>query len=305
MKKRLLEFFLAAAILWGAISTFLYLQLKNNPRVVAVTTGLNSSFSQENFQLGEMEKITFLRQYLERYFNYDSNNFWQTQASLSFLMAQDLRDKRLEEVRRLRDKIQQKNLIQKAQIVSLASSGKNSFTALINQQIIEGQTKTSDLNITLHLELAATERTLENPWGLLVKRMDFQKSTTEMSAFENHLKITQKIPMIITFPCAIQNIENANEAVLKTKITTFNVSEIQITTAESLKAPVAMKALCKDLEFSFEIVAADQNQDLFKAFPLQSGVVRKKEQLGSSPQVRKKDIYEEAVEKALRSKGSN
>ncbi|MDG0817792.1 hypothetical protein [Bdellovibrio svalbardensis] len=306
MKKKLLEILLSLAILWAATSTFLYVQLKNNPRVVAVTTGLNSPSSPENFQLGEMEKITFLRQYLERYFNYDSNNFWQTQASLSFLMAPELRDRRLEEVRRLREKIQQKNLIQKAQLISLSSKGPNSFEALITQQLIEGQNKTSDLNITIQMELSTTERTLENPWGLVVKHMEILAPTTDAAPFNSHLKIIAKNPLIITFPCAIQNIENSNEADVKTKITTFNVSEIQITTAKGLSAPVTMKALCKDSEFSFELSAVDKQQDLFKAFPLESGTARKKDlPTSTQPKVRKKDIYEEAVERALRSKGSN
>ncbi len=305
MKRRLLEFLLAIAIVWSATSTFLYLQLKNNPRVVAVTTGSNSSLPQENFQLGEMEKITFLRQYLERYFNYDSNNFWQTQASLSFLMAPELRDKRLQEVRRLREKIQQRNMNQKAQLVTLSSKGRNTFEAVITQQIIDGQTKTSDLSFKVDLELDTTERTLENPWGLVVKQMDIFPPSTEAIPFQNNLKIAEKVPLILTFPCAIENIENSDES-LKTKITTFNVSEIQITTGHGLKNPVQMKALCKDSEFSFTITAATADQDLFKAFPLTSATTRKKElPTSTQPRPRQKDIYEEAVEKALRSKGSN
>ncbi|HEX7676180.1 MAG TPA: hypothetical protein VF412_18530 [Bdellovibrio sp.] len=306
MKKVVLEILLAIAIIWASTSTFLYLQLKNNPRVVAVTTGVNSSLSQESVQLSELEKITFLRQYLDRYFTYDSNNFWQSQTSLTFLMAPELRASRIDEVRRLREKIQQKNLTQKSDLLSLASQGNNRFSAVISLQLNEDQNK-SILITTLSLELGSTERTLENPWGLLVRKMDFVKSSTDAIAFNSHLKIKPKVPLSITLPCAIENIESSSETTLKTKITTLNVSEIQLSTASSLKEPVQMKALCKDKEFSFDVVSANENPDLFVAFPISAGVERKKEiPTANQPgKPRKKDIYEKTIENVLGIKVDN
>ena len=231
MNKRFGPVLFILVLIWAVTSTYMYLRLKNNPMVVAVTTGMNSSpLSQESFQLSEMEKVTFLRQYLDRYFNYDANNFWQSQTSLSFLMAPDLRDRRIAEVRRLREKVQQKNISQKAQLLSLKSLGQNRFEAMMKVQITEEQNKTSDLTMTLQMELGKTERTLENPWGLLVQRMDFTNSSSGALSFDPALKIKEKTPLIVTLPCAIENIESSDEAVLQTKITTWNVSEIQLTT---------------------------------------------------------------------------
>lgn len=301
MKKWVLPSLLVITTTWAATSTWLYQQLKNNPKVIAVTTGnTGPSLPQENLQLSEMEKITFLRQYLDRFFNYDSNNFWQTQTSLSFLMAPELRDRRIEEVRRLREKIQQKNLIQKAQLVSLSSTGPNKFSALVTLQITESN-QTSTLNTSWNLELTSAERTLENPWGLLVRRMDMAKSTTDAFQLPTALRIHNTVPLLLTLPCALENIESSSEADLKTKITTMNISEIQLTTAAPLKAPVHLKALCKDTEFSFEVTEAGPEQDLFKAYPATAGVVRKKEVPAPAQRYRPrpKDIYDKTIEKVL------
>lgn len=305
MKIKVLTTALIFAIAWAIGATFMYLQLKNNPRVVAVTTAAPSTLNQENLQLSEMEKITFLRQYLERFFNFDSNNFWQTQTSLSFLMAPDLRNQRIEEVRRLRDKIQQKNLVQKGQLLTLSSNGKDKFTAQVHTETIEENGTKNELNSYLSLELVSTERTLENPWGLLVKQMKFEKSSSDPQVFASSLAIKEKVPLTITLPCAIENIENPKEDVLKTKITTMNVSEIQLTTPSPLTAPVTMKALCKDTEYTFEVKAGGQESDLFVAFPASVAVVRKKEVPTAPSKPRKKDIYDKTIENVLGIKVEN
>lgn len=300
MNKRVLEILLVVAILWGATSTYLYLQLKNNPKVVAVTS-LNPLLPQENVQLNELEKITFLRQFLDRYFNYDSNNFWQSQTSLSFLMSPELRDKHIEETRRLREKIQQRNAARKGQIISLSAQG-NNFDALIGIEIKEGQEPKTDLNSVVQLSLGTTERTLENPWGLVVKKMDFVKSSSDTPSFNSTLKIKEKVPLAITLPCAIENIESSSESALSTKITTLNVSEIQLSATNPLKETIHMKAYCKDLEFVFDVASTSTNPDLFKAFPLSAGIVRKKEVPvinQAAPKKRQKDIYDKAIEKMM------
>lgn len=302
MKPKILYVLLGFSILWASVVSFLYIRLKNNPRVIAVTTGLNSSMATDNLQLGELEKVTYLRQYLDRYFNYDSNNFWQTQTSLSFLMAPELRGLRIEEVRRLREKIQQKNLTQKSQLLSLASQAPGQFIAQLAVQITEGQHQTSKLNITLNLELESTERTLENPWGLLVKQMKFLKSNPDEVPFSSLLKIQRNMPLTITLPCAIENIESSSEEEIKTKITTLNISEVQLTTDVALSSPVQMKALCRDSEFDFQVAGSNQEADLFKAFPQSQGRQRKKELPPSNPRYakpRSKDIYEKTIENVL------
>ncbi|WP_246845654.1 hypothetical protein [Bdellovibrio sp. ZAP7] len=136
MKKHLWQILFAASFLWASVVSVLYWQLRSNPRVIAITTDMSGADKDrpQNFQLSEMEKVTFMRQYLDRYFTYDSNNFWQSQTSLTFLMSQNLREKRIQEVQRLRDKIQSKSLNQRSLLLSLTNTGGNQYRALLSLQ---------------------------------------------------------------------------------------------------------------------------------------------------------------------------
>lgn len=299
MKKHLWQILFAASFIWASVVSVLYWQLRSNPRVIAITTDMSGGAKDrpQNFQLSEMEKTTFLRQYLERYFTYDSNNFWQTQTSLSFLMSQNLREKRIQEVQRLREKIQSKSLNQRSTLLSLTNAGGTNYHALLSLQISEEQNKVSQLFVSVNLNIDDTERTLENPWGLMITQMAIPKTTPESTALANTLGIREKSPLVITFPCAIENVEGSPESSLETKITTLNVSEIQLTTSKNLAAEVKMTAYCKDKEYHFTIAKADKDSDLFRAFTADLAQIRKVE--SGSGKTKKKDIYDKTIENVL------
>ncbi len=295
MKTRVLSVLLAASVIWASVVTYLYWQLKNNPRVVAVTIDAGKE-SLQNIQMGEMERMTFLRQYLERFFNYDSNNFWQSQTSLAFLMAPKLGEERIREVSRLREKVQQKNMSQIGRLISLKLLSDGSYKALLQLQITE-DTQKNQLFATTQIRLNTTERSLENPWGLVVSEMKFTGTTPQEPAFPSQVFASHQNPTLLTFPCAIENIENPREQDLKIKITTLNISELQITAAKTFSGSAALIAICKDREFKFEISAYGKERDLFAAFPATAGNERRRETVPAK--AKKKDIYEKTIENVL------
>ncbi|WP_413557860.1 hypothetical protein [Bdellovibrio sp. HCB209] len=298
MKKHLWQILFAASFIWASVVSVLYWQLKSNPRVIAITTDMTGGADKrpQSLQLSEMEKTTFLRQYLERYFTYDSNNFWQTQTSLSFLMSPSLREKRIQEVQRLRDKIQSKSLNQRSTLLALTNVGGNSYHAVLSLQISEAQGKASQLYIKANLKIDDTERTLENPWGLMISEMAFPQTSPEPVSLTGTLGIRAQSPLVITFPCAIENVESSPESSLETKITTLNVSEIQLTTAGKLATAVQMIASCKDKEYHFTVTASEKESDLFRAFTADLAQTRKIQAPGKA---KKKDIYDKTIENVL------
>lgn len=295
MKTRILSVLLAISVLWAAVVSYLYWQLKNNPRVVAVTIDAGKE-SLQNIQMGEMERMTFLRQYLERFFNYDSNNFWQSQTSLAFLMVPKLGEERIREVSRLREKVQQKNMSQIGRLISLKLLADGSYKAQLQLQITE-DTQKNELYATSQIRLSPTERSLENPWGLVVSEMKFISTTPQVPAFNPQVFASHQNPTLLTFPCAIENIENPREQDLKIKITTLNISELQITATKSFTGTASMLAICKDREFKFEISSEGKERDLFAAFPISAGNERRRET--APAKAKKKDIYEKTIENVL------
>lgn len=292
MKTKILSALLILSLAWAGTVSFLYWKLKSNPRVIAVTMEAGKE-SLQNMQLGDLEKMTFLRQYLERFFNYDSNNFWQSQTSLAFLMAPNLAEQRVREINRLREKIQQKNFSQGGTLKSIRQQSDGSYEAVVYLQINEDSQK-RNLYVTTRLRLQEAERTLENPWGLLVREMNFA-SSPQAAPFSAKFSIQAQSPTVLTFPCAIENIENSDEKNLKIKITTLNVSELQLTPGKTLPECLALTATCKDLEFKLELVQNKDLRDLYVAVPFEAGTLRKKETV----KTRKKDIYDKTIENVL------
>lgn len=293
MKTRLLVIFLGLSLLWASTVSVFYWRLKNNPRVIALTMDAGKEALQSQ-QMGEMERLTFLRQYLERFYNYDSNNFWQSQTSLAFLMTPKLSEERIREVSRLREKVQQKNLSQSGKITSLRLQADGTYEATARLLITD--TQKNELYMTTRVRLENTERTLENPWGLMVSEMKFASSTAA-PALPSQIHVSHQIPTLLTFPCAIENIENPREQDLKIKITTLNISELQITPTKNLAGLIPLIAVCKDMEFKFELSTEGLSKDLFFAFPIDAGLARRKEVTPSKG--RKKDIYEKTIENVL------
>ena len=297
MKNRVWPLIALLAIIWALTMTGYAWKLRRQPQVVPVL--IDNPNSQG--PVAEMEKLTFLRQFLERYFNYDSNNFWQTQTSLAFLMTPDLAEKRVREVSRLRERIQAKNFSQAGFLQGLRMRNQG-FEAAVFLQITENQEKKS-LATHLEVNLKNTERTLENPWGLLVDRLSFANENSTPNATSakppesDSLSVRSTTPLVVTFPCALENIRNPLENLLKTKITTLNVSELQITVSRDLETPVSVTASCRDLDFEFQLRSDLGVADLLKGFTLTSGRPRKKENLHG--QRKQKDAYEKTIESVM------
>lgn len=285
--------------IWASVASFLYLRLKNNPRVIAVTTEIGRDILP-NSKVSDLERVTYLRQFLERYFNYDSENFWPSQTSLSFLMSPDLRAERVSEVSRLREKIQQKNLLQKARINSIRLTSDLHYVAqitLLTKTHTDIESAPEQLFVSVILSLEASDRTLENPWGILVKTMSFSPSPTEFAS-DLSFNLSQTTPLTITFPCSLQNVETSGNQKIETKITTLNVSELQILATDAkLEPPEELIALCRDQEFHLSLTGNEKlERNVYFNLESRMGEARRRDHLGKP---KGKDIYEQTIEKVL------
>ncbi|KHD89324.1 MAG: hypothetical protein OM95_04150 [Bdellovibrio sp. ArHS] len=300
MKTKVLSALLLLTLLWGTLITYQYWQLKNNPRVVAIALDAGRNTMGQT-QANELEKLTFLRQFLERYYNYDSNNFWQSQTALAALMTPRLADGRVREVNRLRDKIQQKNLSHLSRLVTLQKVGTESYQAVTELQITEAansneETTQSRLYISTNLTIQTAERTLENPWGLLVSDMKIENSSTQAKALPAQIRISKNAPTVLLFPCPVESLENSFEKNLNIKITTLNVSELQLTPLEGAPEQMTLSASCRNEDFKLDLATASTTQDLYVAIPKELGNARKKVPATKS---RPKDVYDKTIESVL------
>ncbi|UOF02639.1 hypothetical protein [Bdellovibrio reynosensis] len=294
MKTKILVLLLIVTTTWATAVSYFYWKLKNNPRVIAITMDTGKE-SLQQVHLGEMEKLTFLRQYLERYFNYNSNNFWQSQTSLAALMVPEQGKKRIREVSRLKEKTEQKNLSQLGQLSSLRLLPDGSYEALVSLQISEEAKSNQNLFIKTNLKIHVTERSLENPWGLLVEERSFSSSPSA-PLLQPAVLVQKTISSFVTIPCVVEQIENPSDQI-KIKTVTLNNSELQITPEKNAPAEAMVKAKCKEIEFSIALQQSQNQRDLYVALPLEASVARPKEM--AQPAKRKKDSYDKTIENVL------
>lgn len=294
MRPPTLKFLLVINFFWALTASSLYLHLRSNPRVIALPLEPSSGIHSQS--LADIEVNNFLRQFLEQYLNYSSQTFWQSQMNLTQLMTRSLAESRIHEIQKSKEKIHSKNISQKGTILKITELAKNKYRSEVKVSLNENSQTKNILFLNLMIELIPSDRTMENPWALLVSDIQIQSSTSQEPSFLKQLQTRIGRTSFLTLPCAIENIENPDDKNLKIKITTMNISEIQLSTSSKI-LPTKLIASCREQEFQFDLKSDSQEHTLFLNFPVLAGQSRSnKNQLGAK---KEKDIYDKTIEKVL------
>lgn len=273
LRSRILSFLCVFLFVWATTATYQYFQLKKNPLLIKLPDSNSSG-------LEALEKVNFLRQFSDRFLNYDRDNFWQTQLTLTSLMAPSLRQERKSEVQRMKDVIEKKSFSQRANLISIEFAP--NFNWISNYQITTQENgKKEQFQISLHYEMTETERTMENPWGLLIQQIKTQnKSELLNNKNPKTLYLTDHSPLLMNFPCQVENIEVPNDPPIAFKLTTLNTTEVQVFKKRDFSEPILGKALCRSGYFTFQISSSPkENQTAllnFQESDLQKEVIKKK-----------------------------
>jgi hypothetical protein len=280
---------------WAGVATYQYLELKKNPVILNVAT--SETRAGEGQSLGQIERVSFIRQFVERYVSFDYDNFWQGQTALSFLMTPDLREKRLNEINRVKDKIRKNAIVQKGRILSVQRTSNQDYQILAGVELSENKTL-NHIDASIEMGLSAGPRSLENPWGLVVSKFktDLQPKAKD-SHFSGIFSMTKDSPTILSFPCAVENFEIPPQFPLKVKITTFNVSEIQLYLLDAGAPATFLKAYCRDKEFSLQLKNEKDKADLFLEVPESLG--KSRQSLAAKKKKPENRPYQKTIENEL------
>ena len=268
--------------LWALTATGLWLKASNPNPTISKQLSLELS-TQTSKSVRSLENVSFLRQFLEQFFTYNSSNFWQTQTALAFSMEPELRQKRLSEIDRLKDKLSSKDYAQKARLLSLVQNQDGLFSAVLEVQMSDAG-KESVFFMEADLALSEIPRSVENSWGREVTSLQLRPQTINpLSQNPKPISLSAENPLLLAFHCAVENIRLAKDSPLIAKMTTMNVSEIQVLTNTPLTGNAKVGANCKDQSFEIELEPSTSQTTVFldigplyeKQKPLNTGKKKK------------------------------
>lgn len=214
--------------------------------------------AQDGFEA--FESIAFAREFSERFLTFGSYNFNATQTALAFLLADDARGERLSEIDRLREKIEKRDVNQRAKLLTLVQwpNEPEHFRAELLVELEEGAGESvvkNQFSTKLEFRIQRAERTAQNPWGFLVSDLKYQPveavSATPLTA--TLLSLRPETSLLVRFPCSIENVELPKGTSIRVKLTTLDISELQMTSSVPLESDQTLKAICRDRIFSLKI----------------------------------------------------
>lgn len=228
--------------------------------------------SEDGFEA--FESIAFAREFSEKFLTFTSYNFKSTQTAVAFLLEGEARALRLLEIDRLSEKLERREVVQRAKLVSLVQWPKepDRFRADVMVDLEEGVGSSQVKNqffTQIEFRIHRTERTAQNPWGFLVGDLKYnlkgeirsQDTDSLRNATSGLLKpgapavlsLRPGTALLVRFPCSIENVELPKGTPVRVKLTTLDISELQMRTTVELKGEQVLRAVCRDHIFNLRL----------------------------------------------------
>lgn len=254
------------------------------------------------------ESIAFAKEFSERFQSFESETFRGSQMAVAFLMNDEYRARRISEIERLQEKIEKAAIEQRAHLMTLTKlpgSGER-FRAKLQVELSEGggaRTVKSQFVSELEFSIERTARSSQNTWGFLVNEFSQRVLPPEAdrsmeSALSPMLRLRPKLASLVRFPCPIENVELPKGTKVRVKLTTLDISELQMRTEASFEGDQTVLATCRDRAFTMKLEApvgsAEEPLVVFRALTMENSTP-----LVAKKQRSKKLGIEKSVEEQL------
>lgn len=271
MKSRQLPL-IAALVLSLAGNAYLLIKLGTNQKSQADVSAVTASEADTAFK--DFETVAFAREFAERFASFESESYRSTQTALSFLLDEKERSQRLEEIDRLSEKLIKKSVIQRGRLMRLArrSEAEDAFQADLQVDLLEGASPgkspiKSQFRLKLSFDVKKVDRTAPNPWGFSIGNLQQEVVAEDsMELSSRRIMVRPQSPVLLRFPCVIENVELPKGTPIRVRLTTLDVSELQMRTAEPLIGEHKMRAVCRDrayrVSLSSDLSATEESYPL-------------------------------------------
>lgn len=300
---------LAASLVFNGI--FIYREFFGKAATVSGSLEMRTGGEEAGFE--DFETVAFAREFTERLTTFESETFRSTQVAVSFLMEDEARRNRLADIDRLAEKMRDRQVVQRGRLMFLARTSKeaNRFQARVQVDLLEGAGEQaaagpksqSTYFIKMDFEIMRVARSAQNPWGFLVSNLEQTVTTENLSASdragEKLIRIMPETSVSLRFPCVIENVELPKGTSLRVRLTTLDVSEVQLRTEKNLESEQQITAICRDRAFRVKVASMINQTDSLVALKVFTFEDAESLSLGAAKKKKPKSAVERSIEEQL------
>lgn len=154
---------IAALSLWAITATLVALLKTEKTILIGVSDEASYVISQSNEAVKRKEIASFVRSFIENYFEFTPSNHAEKISLAGDLMAKSLWDEKRPNLLKINERLKSEPLIQSAKILSIDLINEETVEALLEIHIAK-RIESVSTNLKVTLKVRPHERTETNPW---------------------------------------------------------------------------------------------------------------------------------------------
>lgn len=152
-----------ALTLWATSATLIAVLKKDRTILIGVTDDASYVISDSNEALRRKEIVSFVRTFVENYYEFTPTNHAEKISRAGDVMASGLWESKRADLKQVNDRLKTDPLVQTAKIVSIDLIDETTIEATLQIAILK-RIETISTNLKVTLKVRPHERTESNPW---------------------------------------------------------------------------------------------------------------------------------------------
>lgn len=160
---------LLSLLVWSLFATTVALTKSREVIVISLDSeGAARTVSEKNDLIFKKELVSFIRYFLEQYYNYSDKDYLLKMNEATELMSEELWLYKKEDLQKTANDLKAVPLIQEARLLSIDLLESHNVEAELELSITT-RLQTVKTKLKVELEISEKERSLKNPWGYQIK----------------------------------------------------------------------------------------------------------------------------------------
>lgn len=158
---------LAALFAWALTASLWGWSKEEKIILIAIENGGTRLVSDEKDKILEMEVAGFIKNFLETFYQYNSDSYSRQMGKATDLMSEELWQEKQSELARIGENLKSQAISQSIEIQSIDKVGENQFEAVI-LIAVKSRMSTQSVRLKIQLKVEKSKRSGQNPYPLQI-----------------------------------------------------------------------------------------------------------------------------------------